>query len=357
MTNWRKLLLPLVPLYAAGIARKNASFDEGRAQPRSLAWPVISVGGISAGGSGKTPFVIMLAQSLAAKGWTLDVLSRGYGREGKTTERVANGGDAARFGDEPLLIARRAGVPVYVGASRSQAGELAEKEAGTQSGRFCAHVLDDGFQHRQLARKVDIVLVTRRDLEDGLLPAGNLREPLASLRRADILVVREEEAADVRDAVAKILCATRPEFWASLPEFWTVSRRIEIQASRAEDPRRGAGDHALNPVALRPIAFCALARPDDFANSLREAGVSATATVAFRDHYSYSVADMRKLVARAKASGADGFVTTEKDAVKLDPPMIAALHAVGPLAIAQLHVELLDAEAAMQSLERRVFSL
>ncbi len=347
MSAWRKCLLPLVPVYAAGLARKNARFDSGRARPRKLAWPVISVGGLSAGGAGKTPFVILLAQLLAEHGCAVDVLSRGYGRKGSRAERVEATGDAAadaaRFGDEPLLIARRAGVPVYVGAERYEAGLLAEqapqKEADSsrreaEGSRQRLHLLDDGFQHRRLARSVDIVLVTRRDLRDRLLPAGDLREPLLSLRRADILVAREEEGAEVEQAARRVL-------GDAMPVLWRVKRSVRIPGQ-------------CNAQPSRPLAFSGLARPADFAESLRAAGLQPAETVEFRDHHRYTAEDMRSLVARAKAAGADSFVTTEKDAVKLNAPMSAVLEAVGPLAIATLSLELIDAEAAMLALLQRV---
>ena len=363
MSAWRKCLLPLVPLYAAGLARKNARFDHGAAECRSLAWPVISVGSLSAGGAGKTPFVIMLAQLMTRQGWAVDVLSRGYGRRSEATERVelaaCEPGDAALFGDEPLLIARRAGVPVYVGAERYHAGLLAEQDAPqpTDGARPHVHLLDDGFQHRRLARCVDIVLVTRRDAEDGLLPAGDLREPLRSLRRADIIVVREDEASEVKQAIDRRIAG-------SPPAFWTVKRKVTICESFSE-PLTGRtpedGTHAetatdsQRPAApALPLAFCALARPADFAESLLSVGIHPAAMAVFRDHHPYTGADISQLVRRAQVLRADGFVTTEKDAVKLTAQMLASLREVGPIAIAELEVELIGANAAMDSLRSRL---
>ena len=173
-----------------------------RKPAQRLAWPVVSVGSISAGGAGKTPVVIALAEMFAARGWSVDVLSRGYGRVGRGVERVvlSEGDDASRFGDEPVLIARRTAVPVWVGAQRFDAGVAAERDAGmgengsrgarrpalnalgearvedgapgSAAAHRSVHLLDDGFQHRQLARDFDVVLVTAEDLQDALLPAG-----------------------------------------------------------------------------------------------------------------------------------------------------------------------------------------
>src|SRR5208282_1457673 len=136
---------------------------------------------------GKTPFVIALGELLKARGIHFDVLTRGYGRTTRGVLIVEADGKAADFGDEALLIARRLGVPVIVGESRYEAGRVAERKFQTQ-----LHILDDGFQHRSLARDFDIVLMTERDFGDRLLPSGRLREPLSSLRRADAIVVPED---------------------------------------------------------------------------------------------------------------------------------------------------------------------
>ena len=130
---------------------------------------------MSVGGSGKTPFVLLLGELLKARAIKFDVLSRGYGRQTRGVALVDPAGSAHNFGDEPLLLARRLGIPVIVGESRYRAGVFAEKKFGPQ-----LHLLDDGFQHRSLARDFDIVLLTPEDIRDSLLPAGRLREPLTS---------------------------------------------------------------------------------------------------------------------------------------------------------------------------------
>src|SRR6476646_4112472 len=151
---------------------------------RRLEGPVVSVGNLSAGGSGKTPFVMMLGELLKARGIKFDVLSRGYGRKSRGVMLVDARGLPQKYGDEPLLIARKLQVPVIVGEDRYEAGKFAESKFGAQ-----LHLLDDGFQHRSLARDFDIVLVTPQDASDRLLPAGRLREPLTSLDRADAVVL------------------------------------------------------------------------------------------------------------------------------------------------------------------------
>ena len=171
---------PLTGLYTAATALRNTLFDRGMLSSRRLEHPVVSVGNLSVGGSGKTPFVIALGELLKARGIRFDVLSRGYRRKTRGVLVVDPDGNAADFGDEPLLIARRLGVPVVVGESRYAAGRVAERKFQSQ-----LHILDDGFQHRSLARDFDIVLMTERDFFDRMLPSGSLREPLWSLERAD----------------------------------------------------------------------------------------------------------------------------------------------------------------------------
>src|SRR5271169_3980550 len=146
---------PLTELYGAATALRNRLFDQGLLTARRLAQPVVSVGNLSVGGSGKTPFVIALGELLKARGIRFDVLSRGYGRKTRGVMVVEPGGNAADFGDEPLLIARRLGVAVVVGESRYAAGRVAEERFQPQ-----LHILDDGFQHRSLARDFDIVLMS-----------------------------------------------------------------------------------------------------------------------------------------------------------------------------------------------------
>ena len=169
-------------LYGAAIRGRNALYDAGMIRAERLAGPVVSIGNISTGGSGKTPFVICLGELLKQRGIKFDVLSRGYRRQTQGVAIVDPAGTAAEFGDEPLLIARRLGVPVVVGESRYAAGLEAEKRFGQQM-----HLLDDGFQHRELARNFDIVLVTAPDLLDRMLPLGTTARAVefAQSRRCD----------------------------------------------------------------------------------------------------------------------------------------------------------------------------
>ena len=184
---------PLSLTYGALSYARNLLFDSGFFSAQ-LQGPVVSVGSISAGGAGKTPLVIRLGELLKARQVPFDVLSRGYGRKTRGVLLVQGGGEAREFGDEPLLIARRLGVPVVVGENRYHAGLFAEQRFGPQ-----LHLLDDGFQHRALARDFDIVVFTARETNDRLLPVGRLREPPASLGRADaIMLVNAAELPSVQ---------------------------------------------------------------------------------------------------------------------------------------------------------------
>ena len=316
----RPWLAPLVPLYAAG-----AALCARGIKVRRLAWPVVSVGNLSAGGAGKTPFTIALARLLTARGVGVDVLSRGYGRVAKHAARVRSDGTAAEFGDEPLLLARATGLPVYVAAERYEAGVMAEREAAPTDG-LRVHLLDDGFQHRQLARTVDILLVNREDWCDALLPAGNLREPLQGARRANVVVIPAEDAALESELRA----------WGWSGPVWRVRRTM-------------APPHVAGPA----FAFCGIARPGQFFAGLEAAGVTLAGRRAFRDHYRYNGRDVDALLGQARAAGAAALVTTEKDAVRMGA-LAERFPAELPLRTAGLATVIEGEEAALNWLLARL---
>jgi len=279
---------------------------------RRLEGPVISVGNLSVGGSGKTPFVILLGELLKARGIPFDVLSRGYGRQTRGVLLVDPGGSSRDFGDEPLLIARRLDIPVILGEERYQAGIFAEQKFGPR-----LHLLDDAFQHRALARDFDIVLVTADDARDHLLPAGRLREPLTALQRADAVVLTAGAAPDLFSVDGKLV--------------WRVRRGISAEN-----------------VPPKPVAFCGIARPQNFVLQLRKAGIEPSAEAVYRDHHAYTENDIRELLALKTQSEAGGFVTTEKDAVNLG----AYFSALQPLAVVPVKMDLVDAANALDTMLR-----
>ena len=309
--KWQRLLAPLQTPYGLALAAKNLGYDKRLLKPRTLAWPVISVGNLSVGGTGKTPIVIELARLLTQRGMHVDVLSRGYGRRSpRAVERVVPDGDAHRYGDEPLLIARATGVPVYVGASRYKAGLLAEREASAAEG---VHLLDDGFQHRKLGRTIDIVLLRPTDHAGQLLPAGMLREPLQSLHRGDLFIMREHDA--VSGAVLH---------WAGIHKPVWRMRRVMM-------PPTFEG---------RAVAFCGIAHPGDFFHQLSTSGVALIDRIAFPDHHRFRPRDIDMIARRAHGAGA--LLTTEKDFVRLSSEARRQLEAVAPLHPVPLRAKLLD---------------
>jgi tetraacyldisaccharide 4'-kinase len=303
----------LSAIYGAGVGLRNALYDGGVFRAKRLNGPVVSVGNVSAGGSGKTPLVLLLGELLKRRGVRFDILSRGYGRRTRGVALVDAAGSASEFGDEPLLMARRLSVPVIVGESRYEAGRFAEQKFGAQ-----LHLLDDGLQHRSLARDFEIVLLTAEDLRDRLLPQGRLREPLTSLSRADAVVVSGEVATESLDLKARV---------------WRMRRGI-----------------AMADVADRPVAFCGIARPQNFFSQLRGAGIEPVAEKAYRDHYAYTKADVHELLALQKRVGAAGFVTTEKDLVNLGE----LARNLDRLGVAVVTMELEDSASAVDSMLRTV---
>ncbi|HUN83220.1 MAG TPA: tetraacyldisaccharide 4'-kinase [Terracidiphilus sp.] len=317
----RPWLAPLVPLYAAGVALREWRFAQGGQQAQRLHWPVISVGNLSMGGSGKTPLIIALAKLLTARGVQVDVLSRGYGRHSKEPARVLPDGTAEQFGDEPVLIARETGVPVYVAAKRYEAGILAESEPDVAGSRH-VHLLDDGFQHRQLARDVDILILSHDDVKDSLLPAGNLRERFRAATRADLLAIPANDVQLESDLRA----------WGWRGPIWRLHRRMEIPG-------------LIGPVA----AFCGIARPNQFFAGLEACGAQIVARKAFRDHDGYTQHTVERLAEQARSSNAFALITTEKDLVRLGSLALAFPPDL-PLLTARLSIEIQDETAVVDSL-------
>ncbi|HEX4312093.1 MAG TPA: tetraacyldisaccharide 4'-kinase [Acidobacteriaceae bacterium] len=313
-----RALTPLVPLYGAAIGTKNLAYAKGLRRQHRLQAPVVSIGNLSLGGSGKTPLTIHLAQLLREREIPVDVLSRGYGRRSKTVERVTPKGSAEQFGDEPLLIAQSAGVPVFVGASRYRAGLLAESAAAGPA----LHLLDDGFQHRDLTRDVDIVVLHRSDFADRLLPAGRLREPFSALSRAHVVVLRQED----QDLEPEL----RTRGFAG--PVWWIERKLIV------------------PPVGQAVAFCAIARADEFFSGLRSAGISVAAVRAWRDHHTYTQANIAELMELRRQHGAEAFLTTEKDLVRLQPGLRRLLETAVPVHAVPLVVRLHDEALAIDQL-------
>ena len=329
----RPWLAPLVPLYAAGVALRNLRLLRGWEPVRRLADPVLSIGNLSAGGAGKTPLAIALARLLAQRGFRIDILSRGFGRTSTQPMRVDPEGSAQLFGDEPLLMAR-AGIPAYVAPQRYDAGLLAEADEEIDAAghheipirqRRAVHLLDDGFQHRQLARDADILLLNRDDWQDSLLPAGNLREPLRAAARADVIAIPAEDPGFEAELRASGL--TCP--------IWRIHRRMSVPA-----------------IEGTVAAFCGIARPGQFFAGLEAQGLQLVLRRAFPDHHRYTAAALQKLAAEAHAAGATALLTTEKDTVRMGKPT-QTLCGI-PLLVAGLQVQIEDECSVATWLEQRL---
>jgi tetraacyldisaccharide 4'-kinase len=291
------------------LARLRRSWYERHPQAqRSLERPVISVGNLSVGGSGKTPVVAALARLLVARGHRPAILSRGYARR-RNVDGVVVVSDGERVlesvehsGDEPQMLARELpGVPVLVCPDRHLAGRLAERQLGCT-----VLLLDDGFQHLLLGRQVDLLIMPASDLDDAVLPSGRLREPLDSASSADGILVPGSDEDVERVAVA----------FDRMPVFRVSNHyeRLRLTRGASEDaPEQSISD----PPAARVVAVAGIARPARFFNALRARGYEVVRELAFPDHHWYTTNDLERVSDAARATGADLVVTTAKDAVRL----------------------------------------
>ena len=285
--------------------RRRASREQGGGLP--LRRPVISVGNIAVGGSGKTPVVAALAEWLRDRGEYPAILSRGYARarpeDGAVVVRTREGIQAPLelAGDEPLMLARRLeGVAVVVATDRHLAGCLAESRLGCT-----VHLLDDGFQHFRLARDVDLLLVSAADLkQERTLPAGRLREPLDAAAAADALLLTEGSLEEIA-IVADLLGVERR---------FAVRRALRVP--RMVDPW---GAPPRQPRSAPVLATAGIARPERFFEDLRGSEWNVVATHAFGDHHRYTAQDAQAVATRAALAGATLVLTTEKDLVRWLP--------------------------------------
>jgi len=307
----RTLLWPLSVAYGAVVRVRAWLYAQGWLRQRRLKGTVISVGNLTVGGTGKTPMVIWLAEKFLAEGKRVAILSRGY--------RGANG-----TSDEIELMKFRLPDRVCFGAGKNRFAEGHRLESQQPIDVF---ILDDGFQHLQLARDLDILLmdVSRPLARESLLPAGRLREPLAAMSRANLIVfTRAESASGTLEAIGQL--NQYPVFAAStrLLGFRRFAREITLLSAK----EIGAGPF---------FAFCGLGNPDAFFRDLGHWGVAICGQATFSDHHRYTQRDILAIKQAGKRAGAVAFVTTEKDAQNLRSAMFEG---------AQLYVAVIDLAVA-----------
>ena len=308
----KTLLWPLTLPYRIAVGLRNRLYDAGWLRTRRLPTQVISIGNLTVGGTGKTPLVIWTANRVLAQGRRVAVVSRGYRRDSRESRVLVSDGrkllaGPETAGDEPCVIAQCCpGAVVAVGADRAAVSAWVLE-------RFALDVivLDDAFQHRAIARDVDMLLIDATDEESlrDLLPAGRLREPMASAHRATAIVVtRAEDPGDV----ARIV------------------RRLEQALAREPDPVlvRFEAESCVEAVSgtiqpmewlkgKRVLAFCGIANPRSFEDLVLRYGATLVGTARYRDHHRYTPSDAGALKAEAQRLGAECLLTTEKDLVKV----------------------------------------
>jgi len=298
-------LWPLSLLWRAGAAWNR---HRGLKRRRALDAPVLSVGNITVGGTGKTPFVLYLAQLLRRAGHTPGILSRGHGRHSLEQHLILEPGarvKVSRSGDEPQIFLRSGVAPVGIGKDRYRNGRALEERFGVD-----VLILDDGFQHVQLERQLDVVLIDALLPFGGgaLVPLGRLREPLQALARADAIVMTRVDCCRAESSQQRRVRrynAHAPIFRAhTAPEFWV-------------DAASGNQIPAGEPPFTRAGAFCALGNPESFWCILDLMGIRRVDSVEFSDHHKYWPRELRWLRDQFVASKAEAILTTEKDSINL----------------------------------------
>lgn len=303
-------LAPLAAGFRLGVALRSTAHRHGWLKTRRLTAPVISIGNLTVGGTGKTPLVQLVASILLRKGIKPAILTRGYGRRNKADVIVVppepeRRADAREIGDEPALLARALPeVPIIICADRFRGGTVAEQRFHVD-----VHVLDDGFQHLALARDLDIVAfdVSTPPSDLALLPAGRAREPLAALARAQCIVFTRTASGDLskwNELIGRNSLGL--EYFHASTELVGITDVASGAAVSVDSLRR-----------KRLLAFCGIANPVAFFQDAKRWGLDLVAEHAFPDHHVYTEKDLGKLVAEARQQAATALLTTEKDAVKL----------------------------------------
>jgi tetraacyldisaccharide 4'-kinase len=323
------LLLPFSAGFRFGVALRHAAYKWGWFKTRRLARPVVSVGNLTVGGTGKTPLVACVASILLRRGLKPSILTRGYGRNSKAemivvAPEAGRRANAQEIGDEAALLARMLpDVPLVVCAERFRGGQAAEQRFPVD-----VHILDDGFQHLALARNVDLLAMdaTQTISDRQLLPAGRQREPLSALRRAQMVVLTRTDSADpqpLQDLVLKVHPAAKVFRSRTVLTGWT-------------DAWSGEAISIEEIQARKVAAYCGIGNPRAFFADLRRWGFNVIAEDAFPDHHVYTGGEIQRLVENACKHGAAALLTTQKDAVKFPRDWAAQLPILACEIIAQI---------------------
>ncbi len=334
-------LAPFSGLYALATNIRRASYRKGILRTHRLDVPVISVGNLTVGGSGKTPLVEWVANELAGKGWRVCILTRGYKRADEKKQVVVSDGkeilsNVEAAGDEPFMLANHLlnKAAVVSDSDRVSAAHWAMAELKPD-----VFLLDDGFQHLQIARDLDVVVIdaSKPWANDWLVPAGRLREGPAQLRRADCVIVMRAEHARREQLLTEIAR------FVAAPVFFARLKLCGLTVSENQAAGHDAGDARNTPAA----AFCGIGNPASFFAQLNEAGYNVVQTVTLPDHHAYTQSDLDQISGSAVAKGAKLLLTTAKDEVKLRSLTIDL-----PCYVVSVALEVENAENFIQLLEK-----
>jgi tetraacyldisaccharide 4'-kinase len=333
------VLKPLGAVFRTAVAVRNQLYNRGWLQMRDCGAPVISIGNLTAGGTGKTPFTALLAQSLKEKGKRVAIVSRGYKSPSeKLVAKVTLDGlsqSSSKFGDEPVMLAHKLpGVPVYVGAQKLA---VACRAVEVESPDIV--LADDAFQHRKLKRVFDVVLLDASEpwWHFRPMPSGRMREPFSALKRAHAIVLSKANLADpvrlerVRDAARSAIDSSRMPIFVEVE--YRINNFIPLRSFHSQV------DELIPAARLRPeklFLLSAIGRPEGFHELVKvETGAEIVGYRSFGDHYYFTKDDIGEIEKAAQRAGATKIVVTEKDAVKLNvdhftmsEPLVSRLEAV-----------------------------
>ena len=336
-------LAPLSLVYGAAVKIRSALYRKGILKTQRVGVPVISVGNITAGGTGKTPVVEWIAGHLAARRLRVCVLTRGYRRANPSERVVVSDGeqivsDTHESGDEAMMLARSL---VGKAAVVCDADRVAGAKWAIENLNPDLLLLDDGFQHLRMGRDLDLVAVDATNPWGAgrLLPAGTLREPVNSLSRADCIIVTRTDKAINADLQERLRQATDAPIFRST----TVVRRIRALDSLEDETDK-------ETLLKQPIsAFCGIGNPHAFFQQLRDEGFELPRTEAFRDHHKYSQTEIDHLSRAATDAGAQALITTAKDAVKL-----ASMRFGLPCYVVEIEMQIHEADRLLALIDQKI---